>query len=385
MVLKLFAMALLLLQFLFPFWQVAFYPNQVPGLWMVLPGIGMLLAMAGALYFYRKNRAVKSCIWFFIIGAVAGLFFASHPPALFLEQDAYVPYMGLYLLAGLALNELLRWIQQKNIIYVVPAVLLPFLCLVMLAYQSFQRVKVYSDSESLWTEVIEKHPGSDHAFLMRGNFWAMNGLMDKAKFDYQQCIRLNENAYEAMNNIGLIHLGEGEPNYALTEFNHSIEVRDDFYKSYLNRGITYMRMGKNDLAMNDMRKAVELEPNEPLVWYNRGLLFERMNQLQDAISDFSVAISLDPYRYIFYKDRGKAYVWMSKFQFAELDYSKALDLDPTNAEMWFRRSLARVSQDKIRGGLEDAFMAKKLGFPVEEEYLKGLTVQILKEDSVLIE
>jgi hypothetical protein len=53
--------------------------------------------------------------------------------------------------------------------------------------------------------------------------------------------------------------------------------------------------------------------------------------------------------------------------------------------MWFRRSLARVSQDKIRGGLEDAFMAKKLGFPVEEEYLKGLTVQILKEDSVLIE
>jgi len=53
--------------------------------------------------------------------------------------------------------------------------------------------------------------------------------------------------------------------------------------------------------------------------------------------------------------------------------------------MWFRRSLVRVSQDNFEGGLQDAFMAKKLGYPVEEEYIKGLTVQILEADSVILE
>jgi tetratricopeptide (TPR) repeat protein len=102
------------------------------------------------------------------------------------------------------------------------------------------------------------------------------------------------------------------------------------------------------------------------------------------VRDFSAAIKLEPYRYIFYKDRGKALVWMQRFAEAEKDFSRALELNDTDPEMWFRRSLARVSQDKFKEGLEDALMAKTLGMEVSEDYIKGLTRQILESDSVLM-
>jgi len=134
------------------------------------------------------------------------------------------------------------------------------------------------------------------------------------------------------------------------------------------------------MLMKDMDRALELNPGEALVYYNRGLLYERLNSMPDAINEFSTAISLDPYRFVFYEDRGKAYVWMRNFYFAELDFSKAIDLDPYNAGIWFRRSLVRVSQEKFEEGLEDAFMARKLGYQVEEEYIRGLSAEILKDE-----
>jgi tetratricopeptide (TPR) repeat protein len=105
--------------------------------------------------------------------------------------------------------------------------------------------------------------------------------------------------------------------------------------------------------------------------------------LPEAIEDFSRAIRIDPHIYIYYKDRGKAYSWMSEFAYAELDYSKALEINDRISEMWFRRSLVRSSLNKFREGLEDALMAKNLGFEVDEEYIKGLTLQVLKADSVI--
>jgi tetratricopeptide (TPR) repeat protein len=133
-----------------------------------------------------------------------------------------------------------------------------------------------------------------------------------------------------------------------------------------------------------MSRAISLNPQEALAYYNRGLIYERKDSLDRAIIDFSTAIRLDPYRYIFYKDRGKALVWKQMYAEAEQDFSKALDLDATDPEMWFRRSLARVSQDKFREGLEDALIARKLGMEVSEDFIKGLTRQILESDSAFM-
>jgi tetratricopeptide (TPR) repeat protein len=249
---------------------------------------------------------------------------------------------------------------------------------------SFIRIGDWRNSENYWNRVIELYPESSKAYFHRGDYWAITGDFNRAKFDYAQSIKLYPGAYEATNNLGLIYLGENDLQFAIKEFKRSISIKADFYKPHLNLGLAYMRKGDQDLALQSMSEAISLNPSEPIAYYNRGLIHERKDSLNAAILDFTSAIRLDPYRYIFYKDRGKALVWLQRFAEAELDYSKALELNDTDPEMWFRRSLARVSQDKFKEGLEDALMAKNLGMDVSEDYIKGLTRQILEADSVLM-
>ena len=296
----------------------------------------------------------------------------------------YIPFMGLAALTGWAFCYYYKLSRKSRYFHVLIAMGFA-VWMVWIAWTSVQRLPDWKSSASYWNRVIELYPEDFQAYFYRGDHWAMNADFEKAKFDYTRSIMLNDNSYKAMNNLGLIYLQEKALRLALAEFSNSIRVNEDFYKAHLNRGLTYMRIGKNELAMENMDRAIELNPDEPLAYYNRGLIFERANLLDQAIEDFSRAIRLDPYKYVFYKDRGKAFVWTQRFQEAELDFSRALELDPSDPEMWFRRSLARVSQNKFEAGLEDAIIAQSLGFPVTEDYIKGLTVQILELDSIRIE
>lgn len=321
-------------------------------------------------------------IKFFIPLGISGIYPVAYQEGLWQAYAlSYIPLLGLSAFAGWGLNRLYQLSLNRKI-FKITLILMSLIWLVCLAWISFTRLPDWKNSDTYWTRVIELYPEDHQAYFYRGDYWAMNSDFERAKYDYTRCIRLNDQAYRAMNNLGLIYLQEKDLRLALDEFSNSIRVNDRFYKAHLNKGLTHMRMGRNDLAIESMNRAIELNPDEPLAYYNRALLFERDNLLDEAIEDLSRAIRLDPFRYLFYKDRGKALVWKQNFEEAELDFSRALEIDPSDPEMWFRRSLARVSLNKFEEGLEDALRAQSMGFPVTEDYIKGLTVQILEADSI---
>jgi len=369
------------LHFLVPFRLSAHHP--VPSN-LMYAGLVSLTGFAAFIVIliiaYSRNKLVFVSILFFIGSLLLSVLFSYSMPGIFNESDAYIPFMGLSVSAGVIALYMYDKVRIRNKILSISLILIAFAYIAFLSYSTFLRIPVWKNSERLWTNVIQNYPDNDRAFFLRGDFWAMNGRFDRAKFDYNQCVKRNPEAYEAINNYGLILMEEGELRLALAEFTRSIGVYDRFYKSHLNRGVTYMRIGNNDMALADINKAIDLESNVGLLYYNRGLVYERLNALEEAIVDFTKAIQLEPTRLIYYKDRGKAYTWMQNFQFAEMDYTKAISLDPSNGELWFRRSLSRSSQEKYDEGLEDALMAQSLGFPVDEEYIKGLTVHLIKDE-----
>ncbi|MEN8224149.1 MAG: tetratricopeptide repeat protein [Bacteroidota bacterium] len=329
---------------------------------------------------YKRNALLFSSLIFFLITISLSFISSFASPGMYNESDAYLPGLGLSVLTGILLHALYVKVFSRSKISVILIILLFGAYISILSKISYERLFVWENSETLWTDVISSYPDDGHAFFMRGDYWAMNASYDKAKFDYQQSIRRDPHAFEAMNNLGLIYLEEGDLRVALSEFSGSVEVNKHFYKAHLNRGLTYMRLGKNDQALENMNRAIELNSNVALAYYNRGLVYERLNLLKDAVEDFTRAIRIEPSRLIFYIDRAKAYTWLSNYHFAELDYTRALNMDAANAELWFRRSLVRTQQNKFREGLEDAMMAQSLGFHVEEEYIKGLSFQLLKDE-----
>lgn len=372
--------------FIAPFFQSAHHPYPVLMVYQYLSVVLMLVLLAVVLGItWKRYRKVFTAMMFVIISIIAAAFLFIEDPVYLHENILYPAIAGLSALFSMLVVYIFRkYFLQRRILLVTVSIILAGYA-AMLTYLATERIALWEDSGKLWTDAIIKYPHDHRAYFLRGDYWAMKGDYEKAKFDYSQAIRMNERAYRAINNLGLIYMEERELRYAISEFGKAIEINPDFYKPYLNRGIAYMRIGMNERALEDMDRAAMLNPDEPLVYYNRGLIYERMTDLERAVGEFTEAIKLAPSAALFYKERGKVYVWMQQHRLAESDFSKAIDINPGDAEMWFRRSMARVTQDKLRTGLQDAIMAKQLGYPVEEEYIKGLTVQVLEADSVNIE
>ncbi len=372
--------------FVAPFFQSPHHPYpMVMGYQylLVIPGLAILIALL--IITRKKSMKVFAALMFVIIAVTAAAVLFIDDPAYLHENSLYPAIAGLSAILSMLVVYLFRkyFLQRKALLIPVSVILALYAAL--LTYLATERVALWEDSGKLWTDAIIKYPHDHHAYFLRGDHWAMTGDFEKAKFDYSQAIRLNASAYKAINNIGLIYMEEGELRYAISEFERAIGISPDFYKPYLNRGIAYMRIGMNEKALEDMDMAAALNPAEPLVYYNRGLIFERKTELNRAVEELTTAIKLAPSVALFYKERGKVYIWMQQHRLAELDYSKAIELNPGDAEMWFRRSMARVTRNNLKGGLQDAIMARQLGYPVEEEYIKGLTVQVLEADSVKLE
>lgn len=354
------------------------FPHEI-SVYSVVMVLVILLATVMLIWWRRRFKIEAPLFMGFMLAVLINYFLQTKSGAMYYDSHAYVPMIFLFILLALFIDKLINTLNAGTLVNAI--IFTPFLLYsVLLAYISDNRREVFNDNAVLWTEVIEAYPDDGHAFFMRGDHWAMNGDYEKAKFDYNQCVKRDANAYMAMNNLGLIYMDEGDQRLAIKEFSRAIDHNPDYYKPYLNKGISLMRLSRYEEAREMIDHAIALEPENALIFYNSGLLYERMNDLQAAIDDFSVAIRLEPDRLLFYKDRGKAYVWMKQFALAEMDYSRAIGLDPENGELWFRRSLARTSQDNFKGGLEDAMMAKSLGFPVEEEYIKGLARQMLEDN-----
>lgn len=370
--------ALWVISLIAPAGLVPYHPvPQQAGPYVVVLSLLILFLLVVAIVFRKKHKIVYTGLLSMLLLFFFG-FVLTPGEFLYYDSQAYMPAAAFFIMAGLFIGYLAEQLKASRIAWPV-ITLLVIALLGWYALISAQRKALWNDNNRLWTKVIESYPDDGHAFYMRGDHWARSGDFIKARQDYTQCLHRNPQARDAVNNLGLIHMQEGDLRLAIREFNRALSIDSNFYKAYLNRGIVWMRSENNQRALSDMNRAIELSPGEALAYYNRALVYERMNALPDAINDLTKAISLNPYMIIFYKDRGKAFAWKSEFANAERDFTKAIELDPQNAELWFRRSLARSSQDKFVGGLEDAAMAKSLGFPVDEEYIKGLTKQVLDE------
>ena len=101
---------------------------------------------------------------FFIVNLLLVLQIISIGSSLVSERYTYVPYIGLAFLGSMLLTRI-------NISLVKPLYWsLPLILAGVFGYLSFQRTKVWKDSHSLWTDVIEKYPDAPMPRTNRANY-----------------------------------------------------------------------------------------------------------------------------------------------------------------------------------------------------------------------
>jgi protein O-mannosyl-transferase len=292
------------IKMIIPFGQSAFYPlpalnEKLPMLYYVAPLFSLLLAVIIYLT-WKKHRYVAFGISFYIINLLLVLQFFSVGSAIIAERYTYVPYIGLFFIAGVLLDRF-----SKNRILKAYGVITPVA--IIFSVLTYKQTHVWKDGASLWDNVIKNQPSS-RAYSSRGMLFRREGnklkqenrmaeaeqLYRRAIEYYSKAISLNVIDHESYNNRANIYTDLNKPDSALPDYKQALAIKPDFYLTLDNLGALYARKGMNDSALYFLNKSIEQKPGNRPTYSNRALTLMALRKYEEAIKDWQKFLSFQP-------------------------------------------------------------------------------------------
>jgi protein O-mannosyl-transferase len=343
-----------------------FYPHpkaNIP-LWEAGLALLLLLATSAAAINWRKRYPYLVTGWFWYLGMlipVLGLVqvgLQAHA-----DRYTYLPQIGIYLLLTWAIGDLTRSWQTRRAILSAAAGLL------ILASMSiaWKQAGYWSNSQRLWTHVLEVTQNNDVAERGLGTALLKLGRVDEAITHDREALRLRPgdpdlltnlaNALvqkkefreaiehyravaalrpgdsEARRNLGKALLQSGPRDEGLAELREALRIQPNDSDASYSLGSVFLEQGDLDDAVAYFRKAIESDAKNHPAHYNLAIALSRKGQLDDAIAEFREALRLRPEQLDVYNNLAIALLRKGQIQNAIAAWRKALQLEPRNAEM----------------------------------------------------
>ncbi|MCX6258941.1 MAG: tetratricopeptide repeat protein [Bacteroidia bacterium] len=347
----------------------------------------LILILTGALFFFRKEKmkllAFGACFCFLTILLV--LQFLSVGQVIMADRYSYVPYIGLLFPIGVLLNDLKeKRPSLKNMIVV------PILAIALVfSYLTHERIKVWKDTETLWTDVIEKYPYPpwlvEPAYSARGKYYAGEKKdFDKALSDFNTLISMKTKNHFIYNNLGSIYGTKGvdaekagDRSLAVTYFTKatgyfqtSLSLDSNDAGTYANRATLYIYLQKYELAAADYSKALKFDPENKELTEKRAYAEFQDGKWKEAISDYDRLMSAGNSKTYMFLYRGTARLKAEMFREAIDDFNNLLQIEPRNAKAYYNLAVCYFhlhEPDAARANLEKA---RQSGFMDNPDHLE---------------
>ena len=252
-----------IVKFLFPFHLSALYPFPLkPGGFLPLQYYLSIFLMIALVYAtikiilsrsidFESRKQIKFAALFYLFSILIVIFIPVGKADV-ADRYSYLPFVGLtlyfYTLIDILVKNRLR--NTKLVVGVGFIILLSVL--------TFQRNKIWQDSNTLWTDVIQKYPSAELAYYGRGNYKQSVKDFQGALLDFNKAINLNPDFSLTYNNRGAIKLFLKDYNGALLDLNRSIVLDPNDKWAYYNRALVFLNLNLNTAACDDLEKSAKL-------------------------------------------------------------------------------------------------------------------------------
>ncbi len=322
--------------------------------------IGIILSVY---FFLRKEKAVVFGLLFYFVSVVLVLQFIAVGTVIMADRYSYLSYIGLaYVVAHYANKVWLKRNSSSVSIKYLPLIIVVIMTITFV-YQTHARTQIWKNSETLWTDVINKSENyfdADKAYVNRGRYYHAINENDKALQDYNSALKLNPYYALAYNNRANIYRERGLEDSAFSDYNKAIALDPGSYLLYANRAIIFKNRREYEKAMQDFTKSISLNSQYWANYYNRGLYYFDMNENEKAMVDFTKAIQLNfEYTDLYYR-RGMLYYRLHKYVEAITDFSRTIELNSKVPEYWLYRSLSETALGKTEEAKNDMAIGRQL-------------------------
>jgi len=324
-------------------------PNEELPLYIYLFVIPVVIYIGAIIYSVKKNRLVGFSLLFYLCSIVLVLQFIPVGLAIISERFSYVANVGLFFLFAFGISYIsMKLAVKKQLIYGLVSFYIGVLSII-----SFNRSDVWRNSESLWTDVIEKYPEDFLAYSNRGLYYSSIGKVEQAISDYTFSLTLHPEHIQTYHSRGLLYMSIGDLEKAWMDMNRVISLDGSYMDAYINRGLIFLNTAQYEEAMKDFDYYVSRVGETQILLFNRGLLYSSIQDNGRALSDFSKVIEMDPGNTSCLSRRGDIYYYIGDLQKAKEDYLKCLEIDPEMSEANFGLGRIYLNQGNYNKALDE--------------------------------
>ena len=284
----------------------------------------ILILLAFVLYkTYKNHKAIFFGSLFFLVVIFPVLQFLPVGQAIVAERYSYIPYIGLFVVVGVLFvqfRDSLKTSDKKNTLNYAGVGAILLLCIL-----TFNRTKVWADSVSLWTDVMNKNPKCLAAYVNRSYMNIQYKNYEKVIADCDKGLAIDSTHYKLYINKGTAfrHLGMYEE--AVKEFTTTIRINPQSYDTYLDRGIIYTdNLNQVRKGISDFRFFLKFRPENKNGNYNLAVAYYKQqvydsslyycNKTIELANDYAGAYYISALLYDIKQDFAKAYEFGSKAQ-----------------------------------------------------------------------
>lgn len=365
-----YALNMYVAKFIAPIHLSSFYPypsRPFETLVSIAPII-FAAGLGGVLWKWRQNRNVVFGVLFFLSSLALLVQLVTVGSTIISERYTYLAYIGLSLAIYFILEDVLfkKLKTEKTLSIAFMFVLIGF------SLVSFNRVKVWKNGETLWTDAIEKFPEVAGSWGGRGVYYRMEKKYSKALKDLNQAVTLNPNEAMFYSNRGNIFFDLGQDDNALFDYNNCIRLDSTDENAFANRGAIFGRRGQYDEAVQDLSRAIDLDPNFVNAYMNRGIIYSVLNQREQAKKDYQKCVELEPDNHGIWNAVAVEYQYLGSFDSSVMVLNTAIQLEPNEGIYYFNRGISyRLLGDQASANADFDY-ATTLGVQVDPGYYQPI-------------
>jgi protein O-mannosyl-transferase len=348
---------------IYPLHLVTFYAfpdtsNGLTVLYYISPIFSFFLLLL-VLFTWKKYRFIAFGVIFYVVNLLLVLQFVSVGGAIIADRYTYIPYIGLFFIAGWAVE----WLIDNHFHYI--SAIIGSILTITLLILCHQQVKVWDNGGTLWNQAIRYAPCA-RVYVNRALVFHENKELSQAIAYYSKAIVLSPEDNEAYCNRANIYLELHEEGKALSDYRKSIALNAEYYAAWDNLGALYVHLFQNDSAIRCFNQAIELKENYKMPYYNRAVTFMDDERYDLALPDFEKYLLLnekdDP---DVLNSMAVCYQKQGNHPAAILHLDKAIALKE-HPIFYLNRALSYAKTGNKKA-FEDVELAKRLGGEVDEE------------------
>ena len=217
---------------IYPLKLSPFYPFPEDAHWAdllyLLSGIVIVLITLCCLWMAKQKKYFFPIFWFYFIVTllpVIGIIQVGIQAAA--DRYTYLPSLAIFLPVGISISWIYQKAASRKYSGYLKGTALTVTCAIifLLGQLTIKQIKVWQNSESLWSHVIAIYPNRVAiAHNNLGLFYHEKDMLEKAMSEYKQAANIDPDYINAFNNLGVIYDEMDNFEEAITAFNKALII-----------------------------------------------------------------------------------------------------------------------------------------------------------------